>query len=88
MRARIVVRGRVQGVAYRASTQHKARELGLTGWVRNLEDGSVELEAQGAADVIDALQTWCHRGPSLAKVIGLDRTDLADVTGEAGFKIR
>jgi len=88
VRARIVVRGRVQGVAYRASTQRKARDLGLTGWVRNLEDGSVELEAQGTSSVLDALETWCRRGPALAKVIGLDRTDLSDVANEAGFGIR
>ena len=88
MRARIVVRGRVQGVAYRVSTQRRARELGLTGWVRNLEDGSVELEAQGAAPVLDELEAWCRRGPMLAKVTGFDRTDLSDVAGEAGFGVR
>ena len=88
MRARIVVRGRVQGVAYRASTLHKARELGLTGWVRNLEDGSVELEAQGASEIVGQLEAWCRRGPAMAKVIGLDRTDLDDVRGEQGFEIR
>ena len=88
MRARIVVRGRVQGVAKRASTFRKARDLGLTGWVRNLEDGSVELEAQGGASVVDELVTWCHRGPALAKVLGLDRTDLEEVSGERGFEIR
>jgi acylphosphatase len=67
----------VQGVAYRASTRHEATKLGLSGWVRNCADGSVELEAQGPADVIDALIAWCRRGPSLAKVTSVDVTELA-----------
>ena len=70
------VRGRVQGVAYRASTRHEAARLGLSGWVRNMSDGSVELEAQGPPEVVAALLAWCHRGPSLASVTSVDVTDL------------
>src|SRR5215468_1563417 len=57
-RVRAIVTGRVQGVAYRASTVYEARDHGLTGWVRNLPDGSVELEAQGDEDRVKALLAW------------------------------
>ena len=82
------VRGRVQGVAYRASTRHEARRLGLTGWVRNEPDGSVRLEAQGSADAVEALRVWLARGPSLAQVTGVDVGELAVVAGEADFVVR
>jgi acylphosphatase len=67
-RIRAIVSGRVQGVAYRASTVTEARRLGLVGWVKNREDGSVELEAEGADDLVAALIEWCHRGPPAARV--------------------
>ena len=67
-RIRAIVSGRVQGVSYRASTAAKARQLGLVGWVRNLRDGSVELEAEGPADAVAQLLTWCHHGPPAARV--------------------
>ena len=87
-RIRLRVDGRVQGVAYRASTQDQARRLALTGWVRNLDDGAVELEAQGPAEAVAAIEAWCHRGPSLARVTAVGRTDLPAADGEAGFHIR
>lgn len=65
---RILVSGRVQGVAFRASTQAQARALGLVGWVRNLADGGVEIVAQGDASALDALVAWCHSGPRAARV--------------------
>jgi acylphosphatase len=65
-RIHAIVSGRVQGVSYRASTAHEARRLGLVGWVRNLRDGSVELEK---------LLTWCHAGPPAAKVTTIVVTD-------------
>ncbi|HKQ30666.1 MAG TPA: acylphosphatase [Burkholderiales bacterium] len=65
---RFVVSGRVQGVFYRASTQQTARRLGLTGWVRNLEDGRVELVACGDTDKLDQLEKWLWQGPSNALV--------------------
>ena len=71
-RARIRVRGLVQGVAFRQSTVDEARRLGLEGWVRNLADGSVEAEAQGARDRVQALVAWCRRGPPAASVEGID----------------
>lgn len=87
-RVRIHVRGRVQGVAYRASTERKARALGLTGWVKNEPDGSVLLEAQGPAEVVARLEAWCKDGPALAVVKALDTTELPVVAGERDFEIR
>ena len=75
LRARLRVRGRVQGVWFRGATREKALSLGLSGWVRNLADGSVEALAQGPAWAVDELATWCRRGPSGARVDSLDRRD-------------
>jgi acylphosphatase len=69
---RAVVRGRVQGVGFRASAAHEARRLGVGGWVRNRPDGSVELEARGAPAAVDALCTWLAQGPRGARVTGVD----------------
>lgn len=65
---RVRVEGIVQGVYYRASTRHMARELGVRGWVRNQRDGSVEALLQGPADAVDALVDWCRHGPPGARV--------------------
>ncbi|MBY6222248.1 MULTISPECIES: acylphosphatase [Marinobacter] len=64
----LLVSGKVQGVYYRASTEQKARELGLTGWVRNLPDGRVEIVAEGEPLQLKALHEWCHEGPERAVV--------------------
>lgn len=66
--ARVVVIGLVQGVAYRQSTQMKARQLGVGGWVRNLPDGSVEGWFEGDEENVQALIDWCKQGPSMARV--------------------
>ncbi|MCE9579453.1 MAG: acylphosphatase [Deltaproteobacteria bacterium] len=86
-RVGVVVRGRVQGVGYRASTRYQAQELGLRGWVANQADGSVALEAEGPSAAVDALIAWCHRGPSLAAVSAVEVAELA-VVGDAGFVIK
>jgi len=78
---RAVVRGRVQGVGFRASAAHEARRLGVGGWVRNLPDGSVELEAHGAPAAVDALVGWLAQGPRGARVTGVD-THEVPVTDE------
>lgn len=62
------VRGRVQGVYFRASIQREARRLGLTGWVKNLPDGSVEFLSEGEEDSLRELLGWAGRGPSAARV--------------------
>jgi acylphosphatase len=67
-RVRAIITGRVQGVSYRASTAHEARRLGDVGWVKNRNDGGVELEAEGEPSKIAALLAWCENGPPLARV--------------------
>lgn len=66
--AHIWVSGKVQGVFFRAHTEDKANSLGLSGWVRNLPDGRVEILAQGQKDKVDELIKWCHKGPPYARV--------------------
>jgi acylphosphatase len=67
-RARIRVTGLVQGVFYRQSTAQEASRLGLSGTVRNLSDGSVEVEAEGPRSAVESLVAWCSRGPPAARV--------------------
>ncbi len=86
-RVRAIIRGRVQGVAYRASTVAEARGLGLVGWVRNLPDGSVELEAQGESDAIDALLAWCRHGPPAAAVSAVTSSESSIEPDAVGFHI-
>lgn len=62
------IEGRVQGVFFRASTMDKARELGLTGWVRNNPDGSVEVVAEGLREDVEKLVAWSLKGPRHAVV--------------------
>jgi len=68
VRARLVVRGLVQGVWYRGSLQHEARRRGVGGWVRNRADGTVEAEVEGERDDVDAVIAWARRGPRGARV--------------------
>jgi len=62
------VTGRVQGVGFRAATVRQAHLLGITGWVRNAPDGSVEVLIQGDAERVDQMLSWLHRGPPAARV--------------------
>jgi acylphosphatase len=66
------VRGVVQGVSYRANTAARAQSLELRGWVRNRDDGSVELIAEGPRSQLDALIQWCWVGPRMARVAAVD----------------
>ena len=68
----IIVHGQVQGVFFRASAKAQALELGLTGWIRNLSNGTVEVHAEGDQDALDHFIEWCRRGPSSAKVSWCD----------------
>ena len=72
LRAHVVVHGFVQGVWFRASTKDEADRLGVTGWVRNLPDGSVESVFEGQKTNVEAIVGWCHQGPSGAKVKAVD----------------
>jgi len=71
-----VVAGKVQGVGFRWSTRGKARQLGVTGWVRNCVDGRVEGEASGTKNAIAALLEWLRTGPPGARVDSVDSVDL------------
>jgi acylphosphatase len=71
-RLQLIVRGRVQGVFFRASTQREARRLGLTGWVSNRRDGAVEVLAEGGEDELREFMAFCNRGPSAARVDKVD----------------
>jgi acylphosphatase len=62
------IEGTVQGVGYRHALQREAERLGLSGWVRNRRDGSVESVAQGATEALQALEAWARRGPPAARV--------------------
>ena len=62
----IIIHGEVHGVSFRASTQTKALELSLTGWVRNLSNGTVEIHAEGSRDSRNQLIKWCQTGPPSA----------------------
>jgi acylphosphatase len=72
---RVVVRGRVQGVGYRAWTEHTALRRGLEGWVRNRSDGSVEAVFAGPATVVEAMIEACRRGPPGAQVHALEQRE-------------
>lgn len=67
-RAHVYIRGRVQGVFFRASTRDKARAFGVQGWVKNCLDGRVEAAFEGEKDAIDAMVRWCRKGPAGAFV--------------------
>jgi acylphosphatase len=72
---RFVVRGRVQGVGFRWFVARQASRLGVVGYARNLDDGSVEVVAQGAPAALDALQLALAKGPALAQVASVENTD-------------
>ncbi|MFO1455745.1 MAG: acylphosphatase [Steroidobacteraceae bacterium] len=84
---RCIVSGRVQGVFYRKSTQSRARELGVAGHARNLDDGRVEVLAVGEAVAVEALLAWLWEGPSAARVVGVEVQELevATLQPPAGF---
>jgi acylphosphatase len=86
-RWQLIVQGRVQGVGYRAACCNKARELNLSGWVRNNSDGSVEVQAEGALHQLSELRLWCERGPQGAGVHSVSHSQLAPIR-EDWFDIR
>ena len=86
-RWRLNVRGQVQGVGYRAGCLKRANELGLSGWVRNLADGSVEVEAEGVPLMLSELQLWCEKGPQGAQVSSVASSRVPP-TGSDWFDIR
>ena len=84
---RIRIEGLVQGVFFRAKTKEKSDELKLTGWVRNNDDGAVEIHAEGPEEKLRELELWCRRGPPAAQVKSVSAEE---VPGEdcGSFEIR
>lgn len=85
--AHVYVSGRVQGVYFRATCAQEARRLGLSGWVRNLADGRVELLASGPRRAVMDLVAWCRRGPPEARVTDVQIEWLPPAEG-GNFEVR
>jgi bifunctional non-homologous end joining protein LigD len=84
---RAVIQGKVQGVAFRDAAVRRAQALGVLGWVRNIDDGTVHVHAEGAPDALDAFIAWLHEGPAPARVDGVV-TESVKVEGHEQFAMR
>ena len=85
--ARVIVRGRVQGVFFRAKTKRTAVRLGLSGWVMNRADGALEAVFEGSRRAVEEAIEWCREGPAAAGVQSVEVT-WQDPAGEGGFSVR
>ena len=87
VRRRVLVGGRVQGVFFRDSCQRMASSAGLSGWVRNRNDGRVEAVFEGEPDAVERMVGWCRQGPRRAEV---DHVEVIqeEPQGESGFRVR
>ncbi|MFO7170823.1 MAG: acylphosphatase [Chloroflexota bacterium] len=86
-RAHVIISGRVQGVNFRASTRDQARACGVSGWVRNLDDGRVEAVFEGPRPAVERMVDWCHRGPAWARVDQVQVQWQQPTGDERGFSI-
>ena len=86
-RWRFLIEGRVQGVGFRNSCRRRALDLELGGWVRNLKDGRVEVQAEGGELALNEFRLWCERGPSTATVKRVLLSKMP-VTGNDWFDVR
>jgi acylphosphatase len=84
VRARLMIRGRVQGVWYRGSMQEEARRRKVAGWVKNEHDGSVVAEVEGEPSAVEAVTTWARTGPPGARVDDVQVEWLAPTGAEHG----
>jgi acylphosphatase len=84
----MLISGKVQGVSYRASAEAIASRLDVTGYVRNLQDGRVEIVAEGPLEDLDAFRLWCEEGPPAARVEHIDTTEESATDEFTGFSIR
>lgn len=87
-RVRVVVRGLVQGVGFRASCQREADAADVRGWVHNQWDGSVEALFEGSEEGVDRMIRWCHRGPRMADVEGVEIYDTDEPAPTRPFRAR
>jgi acylphosphatase len=83
----ILIKGLVQGVSYRKQTKIIATNLGVNGWIRNLDNGTVEACLEGEKHAVDALVAWCAFGPKKGKVDEVQITQYQFRTAYSGFKI-
>jgi acylphosphatase len=88
VRARVIVSGRVQGVFFRAETKHAAHRFGVSGWVRNCPDGTVEATFEGPQQAVDDVIAWCHHGPRMARVADVKVTWENHIGDLKGFEIQ
>ncbi|RCL56020.1 MAG: acylphosphatase [Synechococcus sp. MED-G69] len=86
-RWRWIIQGQVQGVGFRASCCRRALDIGLKGWVRNLKDGSVEVQAEGPPIALAELRAWCEKGPLGAQVKRVKPCQMP-VRGDDWFEVR
>ena len=86
-RVHVRIRGRVQGVFFRAEARARAESLGIAGWIRNAEDGSVEAAFEGDEERVQSMVGWCRRGPAGAQVDDVE-VEPEEPTGETGFRVR
>lgn len=84
---KLIIHGRVQGVAYRAHTRRKALSLGLSGFVENRPDGSVYAELEGPAETVEEMIRWCRQGPPLAEVSSVEVRE-GQPERHQGFEVR
>jgi acylphosphatase len=85
-RVHVFVSGQVQGVFYRAECARRARDRGLSGFVRNLPDGRVEAAFEGPSDAVDAMVAWCRTGPPMAAVQSVDVAE-ERLQGDTRFRV-
>ena len=84
----VIVKGRVQGVWFRANTKQKAEQLGVSGWIRNTQDGCVEAIFEGEEKCVNEMIDWCNRGPPLAKVNNVEVKNQNPKNNYNGFLIK
>jgi acylphosphatase len=85
-RAHVRIRGRVQGVFFRAEAQARAQSLGVGGWIRNTPEGSVEAVFEGEEERVASMVDWCRRGPAGARVDDVE-VEREEPAGEQGFRV-
>jgi acylphosphatase len=87
-RVQVTIRGRVQGVGFRASCQREAQAAGVRGWVRNDWDGSVQALFEGPDDAVKRLVEWCRVGPRMADVDSVEVVDAREPAPAGAFRVR